>query len=97
MGHRKKFKYLGAPEQFRTGEILGVWNGCQRQGFGGGRRIWPGLPLAIRMLHLMLRSLINCFDWEHEGGLSPDEINMEEKFGITVQMAEPLRLVPVLV
>ncbi|KAL4282511.1 hypothetical protein GQ457_16G026380 [Hibiscus cannabinus] len=60
--------------------------------FGGGRRICPGLPLAIRMLHLMLGSLINCFDWELE-----DEIYMEEKFGISVQMTKPLRAIPTLV
>ena len=40
--------------------------------FGGGRRICPGLPLAIRMLHLMLGSLINGFDWKFENGVNPD-------------------------
>ncbi|MFQ6632287.1 hypothetical protein Gotur_009675 [Gossypium turneri] len=65
--------------------------------FGAGRRICPGLPLANRMLHLMLGSLINSFDWKLEGGISPNKINMEEKLAITVQMAEPLRAIPVLV
>ncbi|KAK8501099.1 hypothetical protein V6N12_011340 [Hibiscus sabdariffa] len=36
--------------------------------FGGGGRICPGLPLAIRMLHLVLGSLIHSFDWELELG-----------------------------
>ncbi|MBA0740414.1 hypothetical protein Gogos_013616 [Gossypium gossypioides] len=65
--------------------------------FGAGRRICPGLPLANRMLHLMLGSLINSFGWKLEGGISPNKINMEEKLAITVQMAEPLRAIPVLV
>ncbi|CAI8602342.1 unnamed protein product [Vicia faba] len=34
--------------------------------FGGGRRMCPGMPLAIRMLHTMLGSLINSFDWKKE-------------------------------
>ncbi|XP_050119350.1 geraniol 8-hydroxylase-like isoform X7 [Malus sylvestris] len=62
--------------------------------FGGGRRICPGLPLAMRMLHLMLGSLINSFDWKLEDGVIPENMNMEEKFGLTLQMAHPLRAVP---
>nr|CAD1829319.1 unnamed protein product [Ananas comosus var. bracteatus] len=31
--------------------------------FGAGRRICPGLPLAARMLHLMLAALLHGFDW----------------------------------
>ncbi|KAK8709374.1 hypothetical protein V6N13_060390 [Hibiscus sabdariffa] len=42
-------------------------------------------------------SLLNAFDWKLEGGISPSEINMEEKFGLSVQMAEPLQTIPVLV
>ncbi|PQQ16311.1 geraniol 8-hydroxylase-like [Prunus yedoensis var. nudiflora] len=62
--------------------------------FGGGRRICPGLPLAMRILPLMLGSLINSFDWKLEDGVVPETMNMEEKFGLTLQMAHPLRAVP---
>ncbi|PRQ19514.1 putative geraniol 8-hydroxylase [Rosa chinensis] len=62
--------------------------------FGGGRRICLGLPLTIRMLYLMLGSLINSFDWELEDGVVPETMNMEDKFGLTLQMAQPLRAVP---
>ncbi|GAY59017.1 hypothetical protein CUMW_191340 [Citrus unshiu] len=55
------------------------------------RRICPGLPLAIRMLHLMLGSLINSFDWK----LDNHNMDMEDKFGLTVQKAQPLHAVPV--
>ena len=62
--------------------------------FGGGRRICPGLPLAKRMLPSMLGSLINCFDWKLEDGVVPETMNMKEKFGLSLQMAQPLRAVP---
>ncbi|BBN69637.1 cytochrome P450, family 76, subfamily C, polypeptide 4, partial [Prunus dulcis] len=51
--------------------------------FGGGRRICPGLPLAMRILPLILGSLINSFDWKLEDGFIPETLNMEEKFGLT--------------
>ncbi|XP_075482638.1 geraniol 8-hydroxylase-like [Primulina tabacum] len=63
--------------------------------FGAGRRICPGLPLAIRMVPVMLGSLLNSFDWKLEGGSPPEELDMEEKFGITLQKALPLRAVPI--
>nr|XP_011457549.1 PREDICTED: geraniol 8-hydroxylase-like [Fragaria vesca subsp. vesca] len=62
--------------------------------FGGGRRICPGLPLAIRMLHLMLGSLLNNSDWKLEDGVVAETMNMDEKFGLTLQKAQPLRVVP---
>jgi len=63
--------------------------------FGGGRRICPGLPLAIRMLHLILGSLIHTFDWKLEDGVKREDMNMEEKFGLTLQIAHPLRAIPI--
>ncbi|PRQ40027.1 putative geraniol 8-hydroxylase [Rosa chinensis] len=89
------------PNLFKPERFLGLENQIDVMGknfeltpFGGGRRICPGLPLAIRMLHLMLGSLINCFDWNLEDGVVPETMNMAEKFGLTLQMAQPLRVVP---
>ncbi|KAL6993688.1 hypothetical protein U1Q18_011800 [Sarracenia purpurea var. burkii] len=62
--------------------------------FGAGRRICPGLPLAMRIVPVTLGSLINSFDWKLEDGTPPKILDMEEKFGITLQMAQPLRVVP---
>ncbi|KAL1824347.1 hypothetical protein ACET3Z_011125 [Daucus carota] len=59
--------------------------------FGAGRRICPGLPLVMRMVPVMLGSLVNCFDWELEGGVLPNELDMGEKFGLTVGKLLPLR------
>ncbi|KAA3469026.1 geraniol 8-hydroxylase-like [Gossypium australe] len=62
--------------------------------FGGGRRICPGLLLAIRMLPLMLGALIHSFDWELEGGVTPQSLNMDETYGLILQKAQPLKVIP---
>ncbi|XP_028762746.1 geraniol 8-hydroxylase-like [Neltuma alba] len=63
--------------------------------FGAGRRICPGLALAMKMLVLILGSLINSFDWKLEDGMVPEDMDMEDKFGIAMEKAQPLRAVPV--
>ncbi|XVE64955.1 hypothetical protein DITRI_Ditri07aG0143000 [Diplodiscus trichospermus] len=85
------------PERFLGSEIDVKGRDFELIPFGAGRRMCPGLPLANRMLHLMFGSLIHSFDWKLEGGMSPKDINMEEKFGLSLQMAEPLRAIPILV
>ena len=63
--------------------------------FGAGRRICPGLPLAIRMLHLMLGGLIHSFDWKLEDGVTPERLYMEDKYGLVLHKAQPLRAIPI--
>ncbi|KAJ4723959.1 putative Cytochrome P450 [Melia azedarach] len=82
------------PERFLESDIDVKGRHFELIPFGGGRRICPGLPLAIRMLYPMLGSLINSFDWKLEDGVTPENMDMEEKFGITLRKAKPLRLVP---
>ncbi|KAG8375385.1 hypothetical protein BUALT_Bualt10G0094500 [Buddleja alternifolia] len=62
--------------------------------FGSGRRVCPGQPLAHRMLHLIVATLIHNFDWQIEGIKGKDE-NREEKFGLALRKAVPLRAIPI--
>lgn len=63
--------------------------------FGSGRRICPGLPLADRMVHLMLAFLIHSFDWKLDEGMKHEDMDMNELFGLTVHKAVPLKVIPV--
>lgn len=58
--------------------------------FGAGRRICPGMPLAIKMVHLVLGSLLNQFKWKLPIEVEKNGIDMEEKFGVTLIKAVPL-------
>ncbi|KDP26154.1 hypothetical protein JCGZ_22835 [Jatropha curcas] len=49
--------------------------------FGAGRRICPGIPMAHRVLHHVVASLLHCFDWEVGSGSTPQTIDMKEGMG----------------
>nr|BDZ29443.1 cytochrome P450 CYP76AD15 [Bougainvillea peruviana] len=88
------------PERFMECEIDVKGRDFELLPFGAGRRICPGLSLAYRMLNLMLASLIHSFDWKLPGhgngfGSGPQDLDMDEKFGITLQKVKPLEVVPV--
>ncbi|XP_023759799.1 cytochrome P450 76T24 [Lactuca sativa] len=63
--------------------------------FGAGRRICPGLNIAHRMLHIMLGSLIHKFEWKLEGDVRVEDMDMEEKFGLTLPRKIPLMAIPI--
>eukprot|EP00253_Pinus_taeda_P036684 PITA_36684 len=62
--------------------------------FGAGRRICVGFPLANRMIHLVLASLIHSFDWAPPLGISAENVDMGDKFGMTLHKAVPLEAIP---
>ena len=55
----------------------------------------PGLPLANRMVHLMLASLIHCFAWKLPNEIRPEDMDMAETFGLTLHRAAPFRAIPI--
>ncbi|MCE0481059.1 hypothetical protein HAX54_038456 [Datura stramonium] len=62
--------------------------------FGAGRRMCPGISLASKMVLIMLGSLLNSFNWKLEADIGPAELDMEEKFGISLSKAHPLQAIP---
>ncbi|XP_078429937.1 geraniol 8-hydroxylase-like [Wolffia australiana] len=90
---------LFRPERFAAGERGHVEYKGQHMEFipfGAGRRVCPGLPLASRMMHLLIANFIWFFEWRLPEGTLPADICMEEEFGLTLSKAEPLLAVPVL-
>ncbi|RLM56045.1 ent-isokaurene C2-hydroxylase-like [Panicum miliaceum] len=57
-----------------------------------GRRICPGLALAVVVMELGLASLLFRFDWELPGGAAPEELDMDEALGITARRKSDLSL-----
>nr|ANY30306.1 flavonoid 3'hydroxylase [Oryza officinalis] len=62
--------------------------------FGAGRRICAGLSWGLRMVTLMTATLVHGFDWTLANGATPDKLDMEEAYGLTLQRAVPLMVQP---
>jgi cytochrome P450 len=63
--------------------------------FGAGRRMCPGVPFAHRVVHTMLATLLYHFDWKLPNGEKIEDMDMTEKFGITLHKVKPLMVIPV--
>lgn len=62
--------------------------------FGAGRRICAGLSWGLRMVTLMTATLVHAFDWSLVDGMTPEKLDMEEAYGLTLQRAVPLMVRP---
>ncbi|XP_022741425.1 cytochrome P450 CYP736A12-like [Durio zibethinus] len=58
--------------------------------FGSGRRGCPGLQLGLLTVRLVIAQLVHCFHWELPDGMLPNELDMSEKFGLTLPRANSL-------
>lgn len=83
------------PERFMDSNVDFKGRDFEYLPFGAGRRICPGIPLANRMIVLMLAVLLHSFEWELPEGVGPDALDMREQYGITLKKLVPLYAVPV--
>ncbi|XP_059459244.1 cytochrome P450 76T24-like [Corylus avellana] len=81
-------RFLGKDIDFKGGDFELI-------PFGAGRRICPGWPLAHRLVHMILASLVLNFNWKLADGMKAEDMDMREKFGLAVHKAEPLRAIPI--
>ncbi|KAF8088280.1 hypothetical protein N665_0546s0012 [Sinapis alba] len=83
------------PERFLGKETDVKGRDYELTPFGGGRRICPGLPLAVKTVNLMLASLLYSFDWKLPNGINPEDLDMDETFGLTLHKTNPLHAIPI--
>lgn len=83
------------PERFLESDVDFKGQDFELIPFGAGRRICPGLPLASRTIHIVLASLLYNYDWKLKHGQKPEEMDISEKYGITLNKAEPLLVIPI--
>ncbi|RDX91586.1 Geraniol 8-hydroxylase, partial [Mucuna pruriens] len=79
------------PERFLESEIDFKGHDFELIPFGAGKRICPGLSLGHRTMHLMVASLVHNFEWKLADGLMPEQMNMEEQYGMSLKMVQSLR------
>ncbi|KAK3126922.1 hypothetical protein QOZ80_7AG0565220 [Eleusine coracana subsp. coracana] len=61
--------------------------------FGSGRRMCPGIGLGLKMVQVTLANLLLGFSWKLPNGVKPDELSMEEKYGLSMSRMVPLETV----
>ncbi|CAI0469552.1 unnamed protein product [Linum tenue] len=80
------------PERFLDSKVDYAGQHYQFLPFGAGRRMCAGVPLAHRVLHLILGTLLHEFSWESK--VDPMSLNMDDRLGITMRKSESLMVVP---
>ncbi|XP_051126837.1 ferruginol synthase-like [Andrographis paniculata] len=79
------------PERFLDSKIDFEGHHFEYLPFGSGRRICPGMPLAERMLHLVIAFFIHNFEWKLEEG---QQLDFSDRFGVALHKRLPLIAVP---
>jgi cytochrome P450 len=62
--------------------------------FGAGRRVCPGMPMATRVVMLILASMLHAFEWRLPEGMRPCDVDVRDKFGTSLNMVTPLKAIP---
>lgn len=82
------------PERFMGGESVDITGsrGIKMMPFGAGRRICPGIGLAMLHLEYYVANIVREFEWKEVEGC---EVDLAEKVEFTVVMKHPLKALAV--
>ncbi|CAA7021789.1 unnamed protein product [Microthlaspi erraticum] len=84
------------PERFMDNQIDYKGGNFELLPFGSGRRMCPGMGMAMAFVHLTLINLLYRFDWKLPDGMKAENVDLEESFALVCPKKVPLQLVPVL-
>ncbi|KAG0471092.1 hypothetical protein HPP92_015638 [Vanilla planifolia] len=81
------------PERFENSPINFKGSHFEFTPFGSGRRMCPGITLAMAGIELVLANILFCFNWNLPKGVTAEDVDMKAQFGIVTTKKEPLLLV----
>ncbi|KAH7515731.1 hypothetical protein FEM48_Zijuj10G0057500 [Ziziphus jujuba var. spinosa] len=76
------------PERFTNNSIDFKGQDFEFLPFGSGRRICPGMYMGTTTVELGLANLLYRFDWKLPDGMKEEDLNMEEKAGISLTISK---------
>lgn len=83
------------PERFLDGGKIDMSGGDFRLlPFGSGRRKCPAEKLGTQTIRLMLANLLHGFSFKLVDGMKPEDISVEEHYGLTTDPKVPLIIIP---
>ncbi|KAH1063713.1 hypothetical protein J1N35_028700 [Gossypium stocksii] len=82
------------PERFVNSSVDFMGTNFEFIPFGAGRRICPGILFALANVELPLAQMLFHFDWKLPGEMKHEDMDMTEKFGISMKRENDLVLVP---
>ncbi|CAN6275451.1 unnamed protein product [Urochloa humidicola] len=83
------------PERFLPGKEMGNDKDFVYRPFGAGRRVCPGMEYTARSVPLLLASILHKIQWELLDGMAPEDMDLSDRYGTVLNLANPLHAVPV--
>ncbi|XP_020081085.1 cytochrome P450 71A1-like [Ananas comosus] len=88
----------GDPERFDPERFVGSLVDYKGQDFelipfGAGRRGCPAIAFGAASTEVALAQLLHSFDWELPPGVRPEDLDLDEVFGITMHRRDDLEVV----
>ncbi|KAL0290014.1 UNVERIFIED_CONTAM: cytochrome [Sesamum calycinum] len=81
------FEFL--PERFLDKDIDIMGSNFSILPFGSGRRRCPGYALGLKVIRTTLANLLHGFELKLVGGMKPEDVSVEEVYGLTTHPKEP--------
>ncbi|ESR40974.1 hypothetical protein CICLE_v10025408mg [Citrus x clementina] len=82
------------PERFIGKEIDVVGHNFELLPFGAGRRMCAGYALGLKTVQSTLANLLHGFEWKLPGDVKKEDLDMEERFGLTTSKKNLLLVIP---
>ena len=82
------------PERFLESSVDYKGTNFQLIPFGSGKRMCPGIVMAMAIIEPLLARVLLQFDWKLPNGAHPESLDMSDDFGLVVKRKSDLNLIP---